>query len=360
MNRRIVLVLGMHRSGTSAMAGVLNLLGAEMPGELLPAAEDNNQKGFFETKELYHFHEAVLAEAGSSWESPIPVQSSYFESGQGQRRRAELADMLRREYAPHHLTAVKDPRMCRLLPLWMPALNDALIQPVAVLPLRHPLEVARSLESRNEFGLSKGLLLWLQHVLAAERGTREIPRVFVHYDELLTDWRAVVDRIDRVLDLDFAGSAVPERVAEFLGPELRHYTAEDGPEAMPDAPDGLAEAWQAMGDLVASPDDQRAMTTLDEIARRYEQASRVFGPFVRWAQTTLIKMQDPRHVLQEGRRLERELAAARAELAGLEQTRRERDEAQAELAAVSGTTAWRLSKALRQVTKGLRPMQKRA
>ncbi|WP_134487370.1 hypothetical protein [Methylocella tundrae] len=85
--------------------------------------------------------------------------------------------------------AFKDPRLCRIIPFWVAAFEEMQIAPLVVIPIRSPLEVAQSLAKRDGFSLETGLLLWLRHVLDAERESRHFPRAVVSMDDLFEDWR---------------------------------------------------------------------------------------------------------------------------------------------------------------------------
>src|SRR3546814_14850657 len=82
---------------------------------------------------------------------------------------------------------LKDPRICRFLPFWLDACESFGIEPLVVFAWRDPFQVAHSLRNRNQFSRDKGLLLWLRHVLDAERDSRRLPRCFVRYEPLLSD-----------------------------------------------------------------------------------------------------------------------------------------------------------------------------
>ncbi|RZI58838.1 MAG: hypothetical protein EOP94_03035, partial [Zymomonas sp.] len=85
-----ILVLGMHRSGTSALTGVLDELGLPAAGELL-AAESYNEKGLFENKSVNAFHNRLLDYLGSRWDDPMPLSNGFVETAAGQGFVAELA-----------------------------------------------------------------------------------------------------------------------------------------------------------------------------------------------------------------------------------------------------------------------------
>ena len=102
---------------------------------------------------------------------------------------------LAEEYGAARSPLLKDPRVSVLLPLWRPVFEDAGLSPLCVIPVRDPLEVAGSLAKRDGFHRDKSILVWCAYMLAAERYSRDLPRVFVSYDALLRDWRPQAARI---------------------------------------------------------------------------------------------------------------------------------------------------------------------
>jgi hypothetical protein len=128
--RRTIVVLGMHRSGTSALTRVLNLCGAELPGKLMVAeygmpGDGNRLAGFWESQTLTDIDNEIMAAAGSAWDSLLEPSRSWFESGSARSFIARLAEGLREELGEAALTVVKDPRICRLVPIWREALVEA-------------------------------------------------------------------------------------------------------------------------------------------------------------------------------------------------------------------------------------------
>ncbi len=144
-----ILVLGMHRSGTSAVTRILNLLGAELPTDLMPPRDDN-ELGFWESSELKSIHDKLLAHVDSSWDDPGPLPSGWLESPSVADFREEIGSFLERSFGHARLAVIKDPRICRFVPLWIDALQECGTEPVAVLTIRNPLEVAASLKLRNQ------------------------------------------------------------------------------------------------------------------------------------------------------------------------------------------------------------------
>lgn len=225
--RQAILVLGMHRSGTSALAGVLCGLGAAAPKKTLMGPHPCNQKGLFEALGLAQAHDEFLAAAGSFWHDWRKFDLQWARSQAAAQHSAKIKAVLIDEFDDETTILLKDPRICRFVPYTLSLLADLNISPVAVLPVRNPLEVALSLQRRDNFALSKSIMLWLRHVLDAEYFSRDMPRYFLPYEGLLQNWRHHVDRIAEQTDV-----AWPDRsdrsgagIDQFLTTELYHERA---------------------------------------------------------------------------------------------------------------------------------------
>jgi hypothetical protein len=188
-----ILILGMHRSGTSALGGVVNILGAAGPKTLTPPNRWN-PRGYFESLPLWNAHDEMLASKGSSWDDWRQRDPRWIYSKEAERHRQKLKTILIDEFGDEPLIFVKDPRICRFVPLMSSILAELNIHAVAFLPVRNPLDVAYSLKRRDGFALSKSILLWLRHVLDAEFHSRHMPRCFLPFEKLLIDWRYHLDR----------------------------------------------------------------------------------------------------------------------------------------------------------------------
>jgi hypothetical protein len=206
-------VLGMHRSGTSALMGVLDRLGLYAgTDEELWGGDAYNPLGYWEHRAVYALHEELLAARGRSWKDLLGFDLAAIPREELQpfaSRAAALAERFGRT-GPW---AIKDPRLCFLLPLWLPLLDN----PVCVLIYRDPLAVARSLHHRDHLPLAVGLALWEQHNLAMLSVSRGLPRVIVSHRELLRDPAATARRLVRtLLDLGVPGA---EALRELTAPE---------------------------------------------------------------------------------------------------------------------------------------------
>ena len=221
--RRIgVLVLGMHRSGTSALTRVLNLHGLALGPELMPAAADN-PTGFWEHTGAVAIHERLLAALGMDWADPRPLPEDWQSTPAAREALAAIGALIDRDFAGHAAWAVKDPRLCRFVPLWRTAMQARGIDVGVVLVSRHPDEVAASLGARD--GLPSGIaqLLWARYLLDAIAGSEGTKRHVLRYVDLIEDWRTSMAGIERTLDL--ALQADPAAVDAFLQDGLRHHAA---------------------------------------------------------------------------------------------------------------------------------------
>jgi hypothetical protein len=274
--RVALLVLGMHRSGTSALTRVLSLAGAALPRQLIPANEQN-ERGYFESQTIWRYHEQLLAEAGTSWHDASPLPPAWFETPVADDWVQRMAEAVRHEYGESPVFVLKDPRLCRLLPFWRRVLEAVGAEPRCVLPLRHPREVAASLARSEGISERHALLLWLDYLLCVERDSRELPRSFVLFTSLLEDWRSTLTRIGDELgySLPRLSRQAEAEVEAFLEPELRHRREGSGPEPGVLHP-WLEAAWrwceEAGGGGKAPP------APLDRLAAAWRDAEAAFGP----------------------------------------------------------------------------------
>ena len=221
MKQTCILILGMHRSGTSALTGTLNLLDVDLGSELMKGAINNNDKGFYENIQVYNINEKLLKQMNSSWDDIFFNKSKLNVLDDI----TELESMLRKEFQHSQLFTIKDPRLTYLFPLYKKALTNMGVDIKVIIPHRNPLEVANSLKKRNQFNQKKGLLLWAYHFLLAEKHSRALPRVFCSFDELIKSPQKLIKLIDKklMLDLNSKYNAKKFEIADFLMPDLKHH-----------------------------------------------------------------------------------------------------------------------------------------
>ena len=221
--RKAVVILGMHRSGTSALCGALDLMGVDFGKNLMPA-NDANVKGYWEHEEIVRFHDDLLASLGSRWDDDKPLPSDWVKRKRTRDVRSLLIGILERDFAHSSLFGIKDPRMCRLMPLWFPIFQAMRVEPHFVVVVRHPWEVAESLAKRDRIEHPKSYLLWLEHVVQAEIATRSRERSLVRYEEMVRDPVAILGALRKQLGVNLrAPSQVRTSLRNFLDPSMRHH-----------------------------------------------------------------------------------------------------------------------------------------
>ena len=221
-HKRLIVVLGMHRSGTSTLARALLTMGVSLGEKLMPGAQGDNPKGFFEDMDIYALNMEMLGVLKTDWFSLRPIEPSDVEVLKVRGYYMRAIELLQGKTAGVAVFAFKDPRVTKLLPFWQAVLAHCGLDVAFVVALRHPRSVALSLTERNGIDLERGYLLWLEHVTRIADMAREHPCVFVDYDILLGAPVAELARVARVLDLTLDPAALEEFTQEFLESGLRH------------------------------------------------------------------------------------------------------------------------------------------
>ena len=123
------MVLGAHRSGTSALAGVIQRLGVDLGDKLLGPQAGVNELGFGEHSELVALHDRLLEKLGSSWSGIHPLPEKWWQAGEIKTISAEITSIVENDFTRSGLWGLKDPRLCRLLPLWLDILAQEDCEP---------------------------------------------------------------------------------------------------------------------------------------------------------------------------------------------------------------------------------------
>jgi hypothetical protein len=182
----LVFVLGMHRSGTSALTGMLTHAGFTAPSDLMPA-NGANPKGYWESLGIMSLNEDFLAEMESHWSSSLPLPTGWSESISARKWRTSLINLISEAFGGAELATIKDPRFCTLIMGLAPWFESRLIETSFFIPIRHPLEVSHSLLQANGTSLNKALRLWIKSIFMAEQATRGHRRKFINFEVLIQD-----------------------------------------------------------------------------------------------------------------------------------------------------------------------------
>lgn len=274
--KRAVLILGMHRSGTSAITRAINLLGMDLPSGLMEA-NFANEAGYWESDELAtRYHDQILADFDSAWDDILPIGEKFHDSEDWHRFKAALSHYVVKEFHDSDSFVLKDPRMCKLVRLWLEAFADLDVELKVIIPFRHPLAVAGSLAQRDGFSLEKSLLLWADHLLAAEKETRGVVRCFISYDQLLGQPMQVIRQVAEQCRIEWPNhfDAIGSEIEASVDPQLCHQRLPLMAQEGIDAPDWVIKIYRAFEGLTTNAYDAECIRKLDEAEEFVKQMNR--------------------------------------------------------------------------------------
>jgi hypothetical protein len=275
LNSRAVVVVGMHRSGTSAVARGLAALSVYL-GDNFFELQPDNPTGYWEDKTIVAINQRVLEELQLRWDDTRLIGAERFEHHRVRLQRIKAVRYLKETFADRPLWGFKDPRTIRLLPFWRAALRERAADDAYVIAIRHPRSVAASLFRRQEIPPPKAQRLWLVHMVPFLHELEGRPFVVVDYDLLARDPRAQLERIARRLGLPL-GKAVSREIDRFAGDffdeSLRHsvFSPHDF-DAASDAARLTQQAFLLLYDLATDQqaDTERFWPAWKQIRRDFE------------------------------------------------------------------------------------------
>lgn len=312
-----LIILGMHRSGTSALARVLGLLGcyAGEEGDF-PPADEANPRGYWERRDVWAADEELLAALGGSWDAVAELDPARLSAGDRERFESRVRAVVAK-LDGQRPWVIKDPRLCLTFPYWRPFLE----RPICLLIHRSPLAVAQSIAARDPIPLPVGAALWERYNLAALAASAGLPRLLVSHRELLADPVGTARRLLAELEaLGVGGLALPspEALHGFIDPALdRHgHDAEAECRLCPAEILDLARAFDERRAFELDPVPEPSAWALD-LLRLYQPS----GRHIRHLEQRMLALY--RQIELDGEIVGREQAALR-----LERSERQRNEAE--------------------------------
>ncbi len=218
----VICTLGMHRSGTSLVSRMLNLLGVHLgPHQSVSGTREDNPKGFWEHHQLAQLNDEILARFGGRWDQPPAFPASWWSDPRLGDLREKARRLLTDDFATAPLWGWKDPRTCLTLPFWQDLIGSARY----VICVRNPSAVAASLIRRDGMSPEKAERLWLTHVQSSLAHTSGQPRMFVFYEDIISEWAPELRRMAAFIGRPERGEDphVHASVGAFLEPELCHH-----------------------------------------------------------------------------------------------------------------------------------------
>lgn len=235
----MIIVTGMHRSGTSCIAGLLTLCGFSLGTShpLLNESRPDNVKGHFENLGAVAINETILRRAGGSWSAP-PPQEKIVVAGEG------LGEEIRLFSETFNGAIVKDPRTCLTISLWERYCASNLES--IVLCLRHPSGVAKSLQKRDNIPIDAGLELWARYNASLIKGASKVPVFVVDYDSLESNLPFELASLTEELGIRLSEAEIVELTKGFYSNDLNHAPFEQNRGLhLPDEIDALYQAVRA-------------------------------------------------------------------------------------------------------------------
>jgi hypothetical protein len=214
----------MHRSGTSALARGLQMLGVYLGNNFLKPQADN-PTGYWEDQTICDLNERLLAIFGLKWEDVALIDDAQWHEPEVETLRAEAVNYLRSRFLSHPLWGFKDPRTIRLLPFWRSALHGLQVDDRYLVVIRNPLSVAVSLSQRQGMDAITSHLLWLVYVVPYLSEIADRPFIVTDYDLVMANPRRQLERIAHGLTIplnDINKIAIEQFAGHFLDSTLRH------------------------------------------------------------------------------------------------------------------------------------------
>lgn len=275
-SRTAILILGMHRSGTSALTRLVSMLGASLPRRLLGGRE-GNETGHWEPECLIAYHDKMLADFDSAWYDWVPLDLKRVDERDLKRIRNDIAKLIEEDYGDSPLIVLKEPRIARFAQFFAEILGDAGYEIKVVVAYRNPIEVIESLLRRTSVwpdGHDRldAAMLWLAHMLEAEQAARAFSHAVVSYDSVMANpvlaIQAVVDRLgvqapQKAIDIADAAS-------DFITERQRHHTRKAEEVVLdPQLAGWVAETYGALCDLEADRNVLAAHEILDRVRNEF-------------------------------------------------------------------------------------------
>lgn len=282
--KRLVITLGMHRSGTSLLSAALEGIGVEYGGELIGPAPDN-PKGFWEDCAVVALSERMYQRLGVT-SSTLGVDCTRMDASARWRFQLQIARWLRTRLRGEGLLGLKDPRLPRLMDIWSPVLDRLEVDYWLLIPLRNPLSVAASLTARDGFSTGKGLLLWYEHMVRALQFSAGRRFVVVDYDRFLEQPETGLGRVATWLGVQPDPRVLDRFRSEVFDPKLRHAAFDlEALERHPDSFPDLIRLYRAL--VVLSNGqvhgrDQGVLRDIEQLSERFADLWSVLRQCGQW------------------------------------------------------------------------------
>jgi hypothetical protein len=282
--KKLVVILGLGRSGTSTFARALRIFGVDLGDNLTPPEIGVNDKGFFEDEDFLAINREMLTHLGVDWfyASDIPIPQSKVDALIEKGFLERAAQLLSAKMSGKALYAFKDGRTTKLIPFWNAVFEKCnLDQPRYLIVVRNPISAAKSYRKYSKIDEKLTYMLWTGYTLAALKGSNQRKRVLSDYDRLLENPRREIARIGHHLDFEVNQDEAEDFENNFLDPSLQHtiYTEDDVAEndEIPEITKKLYRAILKVSSDEMRLDSEEFQISLEKWIDEYAKFSATFG-----------------------------------------------------------------------------------
>jgi hypothetical protein len=265
-NKRIIVVTGVPRSGTSAITRGLKVLGVNL-GTSLEPADSGNEKGYFEDSDINNLNYGFLKLLFERPDYAILVDLKKIPQEVADTFKISAKVFIEKRLDEYDIFGLKDPFMSKVLPLWKDIFAETGANISYVIPCRNPISVARSINKRANIDYIIAYYIWFSGMLSSLVYLAGEKVVFVDYDDMLTDPKKQLQRISEYLSLTFDPNGLEflEFSGKFLEESLRHgrFSIEDL-ESNTEVPPKIVEFYKLLRRLCA---DELRMTDIEVVAK---------------------------------------------------------------------------------------------
>ncbi len=349
-NKSIVVVLGMHRSGTSAITRGLQVMGVGLGDSLLPPVCGINDKGFWEDIDLNALNIGMLKAVHTDWYHLEPILPCDVEILHEKGYFFRAVELLRQKVSSVPVFGFKDPRVAKLLPFWKEVFDYCQLDVCYVMTLRHPLSVAKSLAKRDGIKAEQSYLLWLGHVITGLTFSAGDKQVLVDYDRLMQSPDRESIRVAKCTGLVIDSVELQSYKSEFLDQGLRHTVYDLNDLLIDDAcPQLVREMYSVLLDVASDKMNLDGSELQNKIIRWSEEFERLKVPLM-LADKLIVENAVAFNMLSERDSqivsLNQTLAERDSQIVILNQTLTERD---SQIMEVRRSTSWKVTKPIRLV-----------
>jgi O-antigen biosynthesis protein len=280
-NKKLIVVLGMHRSGTSAITRGLQVMGVGLGDRMLPPVDGDNAKGYWEDIDLNALNIEMLRAIGSDWFHLAPIDTIDVEVLRKQGYFLRGVELLRQKVGSAPIFGFKDPRVAKLLNFWKGVFGHCQFNVNYVLAVRHPLSVVKSLAKRSGIAAEQSYLLWLGHVITSLTESVGNKRVIVDYDCLMQTPDRELVRIASCIGLEIDSAELQGYKSEFLDQGLRHTSYDLNDLLLDDAcPPIVREVYAALLDVASENTKFDDLGLQQKVVRWSDEFDRLKSPLL--------------------------------------------------------------------------------